>query len=244
MVQATINGGLGATPGGLFAAICSGVAHASPIYGAFLIALAPFSFNRRVVFGTVWLGIVMSAMAIGNIGSADQGITILFSPGLVYALPVISLGWLIPFSYLHWFRGWRLGFPDSERQFNCEKITISKLLLLTFVVSICFFSLQFSGQQYITTALVGMLVTSILGSILAIEVWLVMRTRLAILIIVIAGFGCYSLFNFIFLQLGLGGMAFTNAMFITTVFTAALIGVFAFRMNGGVLLTGYPEHAE
>ncbi len=244
VVWAAINKGLGTPRGGLFSLICAGVAHASPIYAAFLVAFAPFSLNRRIVLGAIWLGAVMSAFAIGNIDRANLGNVMIFSPGLIYSLPVIALGWLVPFSYLHWFRGWRLEFLGSERQTKRERITISTLLLLTFLVSLCFFSLQFSSQRFITIALVGLLATSILGSILAIAVWFVMRTRFAILFLTVGGIGCYHLLSYIFFQSGApAAFAFGNALIVTSVLAATLSGLFVFRLNGGVLLTGNLEGA-
>lgn len=156
---------------------------------------------------------------------------------LIYGLPVIALGWLIPFSYLHWFRDWRLEFPGSGCRVAREKITISTLLLLTFLASLCFFSLQFSSQRYILFALIGMLATSILGSFLTIAVWLVMRTRLAILGFVFVGVSSYFLLSYLSFQFGAGGLAFGNAIVVIAILLPALMGVLAFRVNGGELLT-------
>lgn len=242
MVMAAVNKGLGTPAGGLLAVICAGFAMAAPVYSAFLIALAPFSLNRRLILGIAWFGAVLTALAIGNIDKAKLGGPALFSQELIFGLPVISLGWLIPFSYLHWFKGWRLEFSGSERQDAREKITIATMLLLTFLVSLCFFSLQFASQRYIGIALVGMLVTSVLGSFLAIATWFVMRARLAILWFVFVGIAGYHLLSYVFFQFGAGVLAFENAMIITAVLLASLMGLIIMRVAGAKLLTGVPEN--
>jgi hypothetical protein len=238
VVGASYSTGMGIPTSKVPGMICSGIAFASPFYSAIILSIVGISQVRKLVFAVLWMATIIVAFVIGNTAFIYYGSPVLFSTNSLLLLPALTHGWLVPIWLVGVFKGWRLEFLDSPGYPLRTRITITNLLALTFVVSLCFFALQFRRTDSHMSWMIGLLVAALLGTIGVLLVWFIMRIRYFVVTYLLIVGATYFSVHLLMVRTGAGPWAVPNAIFLTT-FVFALLGGFVLaRLNGVQLATG------
>lgn len=170
----------------------------------------------------------------------------MFRTSLPFAFPLVAFGWFIPLGLLNRLRGWQLAADQVATEPTSRRISIASIFVFTFVVSLCFFVLQFGAQESYIPGLIGMLAGIVLGTVFSIAIYLMMKLPLAFSMAsyITIGAGTFFVARQLMLAAGAGPMASGNALFLSSFVFALLSGFAVARCFGVVLVTSLPEKAS
>ena len=245
VLNTAISKGIGTPVSPLPGMLFSGLAFSAPIQSAFLLSLLPCSWFRRVAIACAWMIVVVLAFAVGNQAHPFQDSPSMFRSTTLSILPLVALGWYIPLGLLNHLRGWQLTPSYFSVKSTNQKISISSLFALIFVVSLCLFTLQFGPQGSYVAGLIGMLAGIGFGVIFSLAIYIMMKlTPTYSLVCYIAiGAGTYFFARQIMLAYGAGPKADGNALFLSTLVFTILSGFALAKCFGVDLMTRPPQNA-
>jgi hypothetical protein len=159
------------------AAVCTGFMFAAPLWSAMFFAMTPFSRRVRLTVALAWFAVAMTTQFVGTQALPDFDSPTIFRPETLTVLPILTLGWCIPFVLMRVFRGWQIQFPGSDSQTVQPLISITSLMTATLLVALCLAALRLGDSSVQFVGLVGMLVAMGLGFVAVPLVWCLMRTK-------------------------------------------------------------------
>lgn len=247
VLNAAISNGMGTPVSPLPGLLFSALAFSAPVQSAFLLSLLPCSWFCRTAIACGWMIVVMSAFSMGNQSHPFHDSPAIFGNQLLCVLPLFAFGWFIPLGLLRRLRGWQVHSGLFSRQPKKSRpVSISGLLALTLLVSLCLSALQIGPEGEYLSGLTGMLAGIVFGFIFSLAVCILMKLPpvFSLACYILIGAASYTVARLAMLVAGAGTLANGNALFFSVIVLAVLSGFAVARCFGVELVTGLSESRD
>lgn len=218
----------------------SGLAFSAPIQSAILLAFLPLPLLRRLGIACAWMVVAVLAFVWGNQAFPMHDTPSLFRSSTTSALPCLALGWFIPLGYYRTVKGWQFSLSSTSIAPRTQGFSIASLFGFTLIVSLCLFSLQFGSEGSYRFGLLGCLIGLIMGAASILPIYWIMKLQpaAALALFLAIGIMIFVGIRYAMLLAGAGGLAFSNSVFLSTLWLSTLFGITLAKLGGVQLVTG------